>query len=240
MDPQKVARTTGVLFLITFVTSIPALLLYDPILKDNGFATYVAGAGADNQIFLAAFLEVLLILANIGSALVLFPILKRQNETLALGYVAARIVECVFIAIGLLSLLAVVTLRQDAGADAANVAQGLVAIKDWTFLLGPGFMVGVGNGMILSYLMYKSGLIPRRLVMFGLVGGPLVCISGILVLFDVLKFGGAGQFLFTIPEIIWEGAVLGIYLTVKGFRPAPIISGGATGEAGSALASQLA
>jgi hypothetical protein len=229
-----------VLFLITFVTSIPALLLYDPILKDNGFATYVAGAGADNQIFFGATLEVLLILANVASALVLVPILRRQNEILALGYVAARIIECVFIAVGVLSILAVVTLRQDAGGGAATTAQALVAVKDWTFLLGPGFMVGVGNGMILGYLMYTSGLIPRRLAMFGLVGGPLVCISGILVMFGVLDFGGSGQFIFTIPEIIWEGAVLGIYLTVKGFKPAPIIGGDTQAEPAPALAPQLA
>ncbi len=228
MDPQKIARATGVLFLITFVTSIPALLLYDPILKDNGFSSYINGAGADSQIFLGATLELVLIFANIGTALVLFPILKRQSEILALGYVTVRLVECVFIAVGILSVLAVVTLRQDAaGADAATlgvVGQALVAVKDATFLLGPGFTVGVGNGMILGYLMYTSGLIPRRLALFGLVGGPLVCIAGILVLFGVLDFGGAGQFLFTIPEIIWEGAVLGIYLIVKGFRPAPIIA----------------
>ena len=227
MDPQKIARTAGVLFLITFATSIPALLLYDPILRDNGFSTYLTGAGADNQIFLGATLELLLILANVGTALVLFPILKRQNEILALGYVTARIVECVFIAVGILSLLAVVTLRQDAtGGDAATlglVGQALVAVKDATFLLGPGFIVGVGNGIILGYLMYRSRLVPRWMAMFGLVGGPLVCLSGLLVLFGVLDLGGVGQFVFTIPEIIWE-ASLGIYLTLKGFRPAPIIA----------------
>ena len=226
MDPQKIARTTGVLFLITFATSIPALLLYNPILKDNGFSTYLSGTGADNQIFLGATLEVFLILANIGTALVLFPVLKRQNEILALGYVAVRIVESVFIAVGILSVLAVVTLRQDAAAShsAIVVSQALVAVKDWTFLLGPGFIVGVGNGLMLGYLMYRSGLVPRRMALFGLVGGPLVCFSGLLVLFDVIGLGSTAQFVFTIPEIIWE-LFLGIYLTVKGFKPAPIIAG---------------
>jgi len=243
MDPQKIARATGVLFLITFVTSIPALLLYDPILKDNGYATYLAGAGADSQIFLGATLELFLILANVATALVLFPILKRQNEILALGYVAARIVECVFIAVGILSLLAVVTLRQDgSGADAATlgaVGQALVAVKDATFLLGPGFIVGVGNGMILGYLMYRSGLVPRRLALFGLVGGPLVCLSGILVLFGVFGLGSAAQLIFTIPEIIWELS-LGIYLTVKGFKPAPIVARDTRSEQVPALAPQPA
>jgi hypothetical protein len=243
MDPQKIARATGVLFLITFATSIPALLLYNPILQDNGYSTYISGAGADNQIFLGATLELFLILANVGTALVLFPILKRQNEILALGYVTARLVECVFIAVGVLSILAVVTLRQDAaGADAATlgvVGQALVAVKDWTFLLGPGFIVGVGNGMILGYLMYRSGLVPRRLALFGLVGGPLVCLSGLLVLFDVIGLGSAAQFIFTIPEIIWELS-LGIYLTVKGFKPARIIAGEPRSDAAPALAPQLA
>ena len=128
-------------------------------------------------------MELLLIIANIGTALALFPILKRQNEALALGYVAARVIECTFIAIGIVSVLAVVTLRQDtAGADGASlvsIGQSLVAIHDWTFLLGPGFVVGIGNGLILGYLMYRSGLVPRRMAMLGLVGGPLVCASGI-------------------------------------------------------------
>jgi hypothetical protein len=243
MNPQKIARATGVLFLITFVTSIPALLLFNPILKDNGYSTYITGAGADNQIFLGATLELFLILANVGTALVLFPILKRQNEILALGYVTARVIESVFIAVGILSILAVVTLRQDAaGADAATlgvVGQALVAVKDWTFLLGPGFIVGVGNGMILGYLMYRSGLMPRRLALFGLVGGPMVCLSGLLVLFDVIGLGSAAQFIFTIPEIIWELSI-GIYLTVKGFKSAPIIAGDAQSDTAPALAPQPA
>jgi hypothetical protein len=243
MDTQKIARATGVLFLITFAASIPALLLYGPILEDNGYSTYLNGAGADNQIFLGAALELIVILANVGTALVLFPILKRQNEILALGYVAARIVECVFIAVGILSVLAIVTLRQDAtGVDAATlgvVGQALVAVKDATFLLGPGFMTGVGTGMILGYLMYRSGLVPRRMSLFGLVGGPLVCLSGLLVLFGVFELGGAAQFICTMPEIIWELS-LGIYLTVKGFKPAPIIASDARSEPGRALVPQPA
>src|SRR5919201_4877946 len=170
MKPQTIARVTGVLFLITFITSIPALLLYGPVLNDPG---YIAGAGADTQVFLGAFLELLLIIANIGTAVALFPILKRQNEILALGYVTARVVECAFIAVGLLSLLAVVTLRQEAaGADAGALValgQALVATHDWTFLLGPGFVVGVGNGLMLGYLMYRSGLVPQPMAALGLI-----------------------------------------------------------------------
>ena len=213
----------GVLFLITFITSIPALWLFQPVLDDP--AGYIAGAGADNRIFLGAFLELLLIISNVGTAVVLFPILKRQNEGLALGYVTARLVECTLIAIGLVSVLGVVSLRQDvAGADAGSLGVALAAIKDWTFLLGPGFVVGVGNGLLLGYLMYRSGLVPRGMAMLGLIGGPLICLSGIAVLFDVFQYGGSGQAIATIPEFLWELS-LGIYLTVKGFKPSPILSG---------------
>ena len=162
-NPQTLARLTGVLFLITYITSIPAyFFFYAPVLKDPG---YITGAGPDTSVLIGAFLEVLLIIANIGSALALFPVLKRRNEVLALGFVTARVIESAFIAVGILSLLTVVTLRQDAaGTDAASltlVGQALVAIHDWTFLLGPGFVVGVGNGLMLGYLMYVTGLVPR-------------------------------------------------------------------------------
>jgi hypothetical protein len=212
-----------VLFLITFVTSIPALYLFQPVL-DNP-AGYIAGAGADNRIFLGAFLELLLIIANIGTAVVLFPILRRQNEILALGYVTARIVESTFILVGILAVLSVVTLRQDPpGADPGGIAYTLAALKDWTFILGPGFVVGVGNGLMLGYLMYRSGLVPRPLAALGLIGGPLICASGVAVMFGVFDQGGTGQSIATIPEFFWELG-LGIYLTVWGFRPSPILAG---------------
>jgi hypothetical protein len=212
------------LFLITFITSIPALGLFQPVLDDP--EGYIAGGGADNRIYLGALLELILILANIGTAVVLFPIVKRQNEILALGYVTARIMECVFIAVGILAVLAVVTLRHDAGADAASLgglAESLAAIKDWTFLLGPGFVVGIGNGLILGYLMYRSGLVPRGMAMLGLIGGPLIILSGIGVLFDLYDAGGPVQGIATIPEFLWELS-LGIYCTVKGFKASRILS----------------
>jgi len=225
--PRKLALIAGALFIVTFLTSIPAVLLYDPILNDAG---YIVGAGADDRVFLGAFLELLLIVANIGTALALFPVLKRQSEGLALGYVAARIVESTFIAVGILSLLSIVTLRDGAaGTDNESlvaVGQSLVAIHDWTFLLGPGFTVGIGNGLLLGYLMYRSGLVPRRMAMLGLIGGPLICASGVAVLFGAIEQGGAAQLLATVPEIAWEVS-LGIYLVVKGFRTsAPVLSSG--------------
>jgi hypothetical protein len=226
-DPSDMtaARICGVLFLVTYATSIPALLLFDPVLDDPG---YITGTGSETRILLAAFLEVLLVIANIGTAVVLFPVLKRQSETLALGYVTARIVECTFIAVGFLSLLAIVTVRQDVAGDLdpatlEAVGRSLVAIKDWTFLLGPGFVVGVGNGLILGYLFYRSGLVPRRMAMLGLIGGPLIVLSGIAVFFDVIEQGSAAQGIATIPEFLWELS-LGIYLTVKGFKRAPILA----------------
>jgi hypothetical protein len=223
--PQTIARVFGVLYLITFLTSIPAFFVfYAPVLDDP---RYVVGGGADNSVALGALLELILIIANIGTAVVLFPILKRQNEILILGYVTARIVECIFITVGLLSLLAVVTLRQEAaGADAASLVtagKSLVALRDWTFLLGPGFVVGVGNGLMLGCLMYKSALVPRAMAMVGLIGGPLIIASGVGVLFGVIEAGSVWQAIATIPEFLWELS-LGIWLSVRGFNPSVIAS----------------
>ncbi len=230
---QRTARVAGVLFLITFATSIPALYLFQPVLDDP--AAFVAGTGGDNNaVFFGAFLELLLIVANVASAVVLFPVLKRQNEMLSLGYVTARLMESAFIAIGLVSVLAVVSLQEDATPDAGAVAVALAAIKDWTFLLGPGFIVGIGNGLILGYLMYTSELVPRRMAVLGLVGGPLICISGIAVLLDVIEPGSPGQAIATIPEFLWELS-LGIYLTFKGFRPSSPILAGPAGSATQTL-----
>ena len=231
---RKTALIAGALFVITFLTSIPAaLLLYTPVLDHTN---YIVGADADTRVALGALLEVLLIIANVGSAAVLFPVLKRQNEGLALGYVAARVIESTFIAIGIVSVLAVVTLRQDIGGTGGagplvTVGRSLVAIHDWTFLLGPGWIVGVGNGLILGYLMYRSGLVPRRMAVLGLIGGPLIIASGTAVLFDVIQPGSAAQVIATIPEFVWELS-LGIYLMVKGFKPSPILSG-TIGDAGA-------
>jgi hypothetical protein len=227
-ESRRIAVTFGVLYLITFVTSIPALWLYQPVLDDP--AGYVAGAGHDNRIFLAAFLELLLIIANIGTAVVVYPLLKRVSEICALGYVTARIMECTFILVGILSVLAVVSLQQSPSAGSeetlGSIAFTLAAIKDWTFLLGPGFVVGVGNGLLLGYLMYRSELVPRRMAMLGLVAGPILCLSGVAVLFGVDDQGGTLQSLATIPEALWE-LLLGIYPIVWGFRrSAPILSGG--------------
>ena len=158
------------LYLITFVTSIPALALYQPVLDDP--VGYISAAGHDTQILFPALLELLLIIANIGTAVVIFPIVRRQNEELALGYVTARVIECTFILVGILSVLGIITLTQQVGgANEGTVAYTLAGIKDSTFLLGPGWVVGWGNGLILGYLMYRSELVPRAACWLGFIGG---------------------------------------------------------------------
>jgi hypothetical protein len=226
---RKLALAAGVLFLITFVTSIPAqLLLYHPLLTDP--AKYMAGSGADPSVALGALLEVMLAIAGVGTAVVLYPILKRQNHTIALAYVTSRVLESAAIMAGIFSVLSVVTLRHDfagaVGADHASlvtVARSLVAVHDTAFLLGPTLLAGVGNGVLLGYLMYRSGLVPRRMALLGVIGGPLVIAATVCVLFGVFKAGSSWQFIATVPEILWELS-FGIYCTVKGFKPSPITS----------------
>jgi hypothetical protein len=219
---QKRARIFGVLFLITYATSIGALALFQSVLDDP--AGYISGGGKDNQIYLGAFLELLLILANVGTAVVLYPIVRRQDELLSIGYVAARIIESVFIAGGIILVLGVVSLRHDS-PQAADLAVSLAALKDWTFLFGPGLIVPFGNGLILGYLMFRSGLVPRWMPWLGLIGGPLLVIGSVGTLFDWWNAGTTVPALLVIPEFLWE-LFLGIYAAVWGFRrDAPILSG---------------
>jgi hypothetical protein len=220
---QKRARWFGVLYLLTFITSIPALLLYEPALRHP--VGYIVGGANVNKIYLGAVLEMLLLLANIGTAVVIVPIMRRKFEDLAIGYVTARIVESTFILVGILAMLGIATLQQQtAGAAEATVAYTLAAIKDWTFILGPGWMVGWGNGLILGYMMYRSELVPRPWPWLGLIGGPLIIISGTAVMFGGGHPSGSLQGLATLPEAAWE-LFLGIYCTIWGFRKdAPILA----------------
>ena len=213
-DDQRHGRIFGVLFILTFVTSILAYILFQDILDDP--AAYISEDGKDNVMYLAVLLEFFLIVANVGTAVVLYPIAKRQNQALAIGFVAARIIESVFIAAGMIFILGVISLRQDS-PDAADLAVSLAAMKDWTFLFGPGFTVPLGNGLILGYLMYRSGLVPRRMAWLGMIGGPLLFISSTGDLFEWWETGSTIPGLFVIPEFIWE-AFLGIYCAIWGFR----------------------
>ena len=221
---QKRARVFGVLYLVTFVTSIPALALYEPALRHP--VAFVAGSGNVNEIYLGALLELLLVIANIGTAVVIVPIMRRQFEELAIGYVTARVVECTFILVGIVSMLGIATLQQEnAGAAEATVAYTLAALKDWTFLLGPGWVVGWGNGLILGYMMYRTQLVPRPWTWLGLIGGPLIIISGTIVLFGGNPADATIKGPASIPEALWE-LFLGVYCTILGFRrEAPILSG---------------
>ncbi|MDN4612913.1 DUF4386 domain-containing protein [Leifsonia sp. F6_8S_P_1B] len=226
---RRSSLTAGVLFLVTFVSAIVGAQLYGGALSDP---RWVLGGASDTGPLIGAVCELVLIAANIGTALALLPVLRERFPALSHGYVAARLVECGFIAVGILSVLTVVTLQRAAGdsgsgsgsgsgsADGAalvTTAGAFVALHDWTFLLGPGFVVGLGNGLLLGWMMLRSGLVPHWMAWFGLIGGPLVSLSGIAVM-----FGAYGQFspasaVLTLPEIVWE-ASLGIYLTVHGFR----------------------
>ena len=235
-DPQFLARLTGLLFLITYATSIPPFIsLYVPALNDPA---YVLGGGIDPGLSWGALLEMLLIVSNIGTAVALYPVLKRQNEALSLGYVTARITECIFIAVGILSVLALGTLRlQGSGADSdamTAVGQSLVAIHDWTFLLGPGFIVGIGNGLILGFLMWRSRLIPRYLSILGLVGGPALLAHGVAVILGSIEPGSTWQVIATIPEFFWE-LFLGLWLLVKGFNPSALAALDRTGPEADAV-----
>ena len=223
MNLRRTASLAGWLWIATFVTSIPAYFsCYAPIRNDPSLIT---GSGPDptTSVALGAFLEILLIIATVATALVFFPVLKRQNEAGALGFVAARLVECTFIAIGILSVLTFLFMRQQ-GTGTPELGVTFVAIYDRAFLLGPGFFAGFGNGLLLGWLLYRSELVPRGMAFLGIVGGPLIMASGVAVMFGLTERGSALQGIATIPEFLWELS-LGVYLVVKGFRPCRITSG---------------
>jgi hypothetical protein len=226
MDPlRRAAFLGGTLYLITFAASIPARFFFlDPVRSDPD---YVTGSGADTQVLVGGLLDMVNALACIGTAFVLFWVLKRQNETLALGFVTSRLLEAAIISVGVVSLFAVVTLRQSlSGAEEASlttVGAALVAVYEWTFVFGPNVMASV-NALLLGTLMYRSGLVPRVIPLVGLVGAPLLLASVIGVVFGTHDLTAGVHVLAGAPTFIWELS-LGVYLVVKGFKPAPITAG---------------
>lgn len=217
---QRLARLTGLFFLITYAASIPPVFsFYAPALSDPAF---ILGGGFDAGISWGALFEMVLIAANVGTALAMLPILKRQSEVLAQGFLAARLMESAFIAVGIVALLALNTLRASpSGADEVTrmaIGQALVATHDWTFRLGPGVVVGVGNGLILGFLLWKARLVPRGLSVLGLVGGPALLAAGVAVIFGVIDFASAPQVIATVPEFFWELG-LGLWLMIRGVDP---------------------
>ena len=233
MDPlRRTAAIVGWLFIVTYVTSIAAKIGFYPPLFDGN---YVTGPGQDARVLWGALFEAILIIANIGTATAIYTVIKQRHPNLALSFVTARVMESVFTGVGILAVLTLVTLRQDyaaadeqSAAGLAAVGDAFVAMQEWTFNLGPGVVVGVGNGMILGFIMWRTGLVPRRLALLGLVGGPLLVMSGSAAILGLIEPQSVVQNLSTIPEFFWELG-LGIYLIVKGFKtPASDVEGAGT------------
>lgn len=217
---RKTALIAGVVYLITFI-SIPTLALYGPVRDDR---TYILGAGPDTRVLIGAALEIVVALACIGTAVVLYPVVKRQNEAVAMGFVGARVLEAATIFAGVASLLSVVTLRQaGAGADALVTGQALAALHDWTTLLGQGFLPAV-NALLLGSLLYRSRLVPRIIPLVGLIGAPLIIASVTATMFGLKDQLSTLSGLAVLPVALWEFS-LGVYLVVKGFKPSPVTAG---------------
>jgi hypothetical protein len=223
-DPlRRTARAAGILYLITFV-SVPTLALYQGVREQDDF---VLGAGSDTGVMWAALSEVVVALACIGTAVVLFPVAKRQSETAALGFVTFRVVEACLIIVGVVSVLSIVSLRHDVagtvGADPASLVttgHTLAAFYDWTFLLSQSLMP-VFNALCLGTVLYRSGLVPRILPALGLIGAPLLLACDIAIFFGLFDRTAPIVVLAALPIAAWEFS-LGVYLTVKGFRPSAV------------------
>lgn len=222
MSPtRKAALAAGLFYIATFVFSIPALGLYDGVVND---ANFVLGAGSDQGVLWGGLIEVLTALTGIGTAVALYPVIKRYGPGRAVGFIASRTLEAAMICAGVLAVLAVYTLRQDfAGAtDTAALttsASGLVAVKDWSFLLGPGIMPAV-NALCFATIMYQSRLVPRWIPTVGLIGVPLLLVSSTASLFGAWEQVSSISMLLALPIATWELSV-GAYMAVKGFRAQP-------------------
>lgn len=219
------ARAAGILYLITFAASIPAAFYFlTPVLTD---ANYIVSPGADTRVIIGCLLDVVNALACIGTAVAVYPVVKRQNESLALGFVTTLMFEAAVIMIGVVSLLAVVTLRRDiagtAGADQASLVttgQALVAVRDYTFQFGPNISAAL-NALMFATLLYRARLVPRIIPIMGLIAAPLLIAATVAVVFGLTEqgsvwFAPGGALIF-----VWELSV-GIYMTVRGFKPSPI------------------
>ena len=213
---RKISLAAGVLYLLTFV-SIPTLAIYGPVKSEN----YILGTGPDTSAIIGGLLEIIVALAGIGTAVVLFSVLKKQNEGLALGLVASRILESGTIFVGVAFLLSIVTLRQaGVGADALATSHALVVLYDRIFLLGQSFMPAVCD-LLLGFLLYQSQLVPRRLSLIGIVGGPILLAGYFAVMFGLVGQHAPLAGMSAIPVALFEFS-LGVWLVVKGFNPAAV------------------
>jgi hypothetical protein len=216
---RKTSLVAGIFYLLTFV-SIPTLGLYSQVRGPN----YILGPGPDTPVIVGAILEMIVALAGIGTAVTLYPVVKRQNQGVALGFVGSRVLEAATIYVGIVSLLSIVTLRQaGAGAGALATGQGLAAQYYWTFLFGQSFIPAL-NGVLLGSLLYQSRLVPRALPVLGFIGAALLATAWIGTLTGLLGQVSAVKVLFVLPIALWEFS-LGIYLVVKGFKPSVITNG---------------
>jgi hypothetical protein len=224
MSPaRKTALVAGVFYLITFI-SIPTLALYRPV---KNHRDWILGSGGHTAVLVGGVLEVVVALASIGTAVTLYPVVKRQNEGTALGFVAARVLEAAMIFTGVVSLVSLLTLRQHLGGAAGPQAASLVttgashvAIYNATFLLGQTLMPAI-NALLLGTLMYRSRLVPRVIPVAGLIGAPLLIAAVIATLFAQHSALTGLALLPVIPVAAWELS-LGVWLVVKGFNRCPI------------------
>ena len=219
---RKTALVAGICYLITFV-SIPTLVLYGPV---KNHRDWILSSGGHTPVLVGGMLEVIVALAGIGTAVTLYPVVKRQNEGAALGFAAARVLEAAMIITGVVSLLSLLTLRQDLGGTAASpaalitTAASHVAVYNWTFLLSQTLMPGI-NALLLGSLLYRSRLVPRIIPVLGLTGGPLLIIAVFATLAGQHSSLAGLAGLPVIPVAAWELS-LGLWLAVKGFKPSPI------------------
>jgi hypothetical protein len=224
---RKTAFVAGALYLVTIFASIPALFLKGPVLNERG---YVLGPGQDTLVLWGGVLDLVTALACIGTAVVLFPVVKRQNEAAALGFVAARVLEAALIVVGVVAVLSVVALRQDpAGMEPGAltaVGAGLVAVHDWTFLLGPG-VIPVINALLLGSLLYRGHLVPRPIPVMGFIGAAMLLASSAATLFGLNEQVSAWSAVAGLPIFLWEFS-LGVWLVVKGFRTAGLATAAPT------------
>ncbi len=242
MDPtRKTSLVAGIFYLVTFI-SIPTLALYGNVKTDQSFVT---SSGSSTGVLWGAVLEVIVALAGIGTAVTLFPVVKRQNEGMALGFVAVRTLEAAMIFTGVVSLLSLVHLRDGLGASggadpSSLVTSGasLVATYNGAFLLGQTLMPCL-SALLLGTLMYRSGLVPRAIPLLGLVGAPMLIAASIAVLFGIVEPISAWTAIATLPIAAWELS-LGIWMTFKGFKPSPITAGMVTATSPSALSDAIA
>jgi len=216
---RKTALVAGILYLLTFV-SIPILFLYDQVRHNP---QYILGPGPDTAVLVGAILEIIVALAGIGTAVALYPVVKRQGEGRALGFVGSRTVEAAGILAGVACLLSIVSLRQaGAGADALVAGRALAILYDRIFLLSQSLMPAL-NAVLLGSLLYQSRLVPRVLPLLGFLGAALLVAGDIGVLFGLIGLVSSLGGLLALPIAVWEFS-LGVYLVVKGFKPSPILS----------------